>query len=156
MFSHNCTWLTVREAANYLQVSPSFVYASVRRQQLRAAVLGGRRSLRFRAEWLDEFGHARVTPVELPSAFAPRAVIKAALQTFAPTAAGDYLLVIDILTPEVGSLAAQGVEPTIVRVHVAEPAPPEPAPTATPEPTPTPAPTSVQLPLAIPTAAPAR
>jgi hypothetical protein len=80
---------------------------------------------------------ASITPVELPAAFAPRAISQASLNVFAPTAEGDYLLVIDIITPEVGSLAAQGVEPTIVRVHVAEA-----VPAATPTPAPTLAPTS--------------
>ena len=82
---------------------------------------------------------ASMTSVELPAAFAPRAISQANLSVFAPTAEGDYLLVIDIITPEVGSLAAQGVEPTIVRVHVAEPAPavtPTPAPTLAPTPSP--------------------
>jgi hypothetical protein len=73
---------------------------------------------------------AAVTPTTLPAGFAPRDVVKAELVMFAPTAPGDYLLVIDILTPEVGSLAAQGVEPTVVRVHVAEAAAASPAPDA--------------------------
>ncbi len=69
---------------------------------------------------------AAVTPTELPAGFAPRDVIRAELVMYAPTTPGDYLLLVDILTPEIGSLAAQGVEPTVVRVHVAE------APAATP------------------------
>ena len=117
---------------------------------------------------LEAAAAASVRPVELPAAFAPRAVVKIALQTFAPTAEGDYLLVIDVVTPEVGSLAAQGVEPTIVRVHVAEPAPAAtatpaatapaetpPAASAQPAPIASAAPT-VQLPLAIPTGTPAK
>jgi hypothetical protein len=64
---------------------------------------------------------AAVTPLELPAGVAPRAVVKADLLVFAPSAPGDYLLVLDILTPEVGSLSAQGVDPTIIRVHVATP-----------------------------------
>lgn len=63
---------------------------------------------------------ASVTPAELPAAFSPRDVAKLELGMFAPTAEGDYLLVIDIVTPAAGSLAAHGVEPTIVRVRVAE------------------------------------
>ena len=35
---------------------------------------------------------------------------------------GDYLLILDIVTPERGSLAAAGIDPTIIRVHV-EPKP---------------------------------
>jgi hypothetical protein len=101
---------------------------------------------------------ASTIPVELPAAFTPRAIAQTDLNVFAPTAEGDYLLVIDIVTPEVGSLAAQGVEPTIVRVHVAEPAPAAtPTPVATPMPTlapatapppaPTPTPSTLPLPL---------
>ena len=58
----------------------------------------------------------RSRPTELPAGFAPRAVARAKLVLFAPSVAGDYLLLLDIVTPEIGSLAAQGVEPTIVRV----------------------------------------
>ena len=83
---------------------------------------------------LDAAAAASVTPTSLPPAFAPRAVTKAGLVMFAPSTAGDYLLVIDIVTPEVGSLAAQGVEPVTVRVHVA-PKPVEPSPSPTVQPT---------------------
>jgi hypothetical protein len=64
---------------------------------------------------------AAVTPVVLPAGVAPRAVVKAELLVFAPSAPGEYLLVLDILTPAVGSLSAQGVDPTIIRVQVAAP-----------------------------------
>ena len=37
---------------------------------------------------------------------------------------GDYLLVLDVVTPEYGSLTAVGVDPTIVRVKVVDPANP--------------------------------
>ena len=93
---------------------------------------------------------ASITPVELPAAFAPRAISQANIDVFAPTAEGDYLVVIDIVTPEVGSLSAQGVEPTIVRVHVAEPVPtatPTPAPTLAPTPSPAATPATSRLPL---------
>jgi hypothetical protein len=61
------------------------------------------------------------------------------LLMFAPTAEGNYLLLIDIVTPAAGSLASHGVEPTIVRVHVAAAvasttATVFPVPTATPAP----------------------
>jgi hypothetical protein len=65
-----------------------------------------------------------VTPFELPPGVESRAVLKADLLIFAPSAPGEYLLVLDILTPEVGSLAAQGVDPTIIRVTVAAAATP--------------------------------
>jgi len=70
---------------------------------------------------LDAAAAASVTPTTLPPGFAPRAVTKAVVLIFAPSAPGDYLLVVDIVTPEIGSLAAQGVDPMIVRVHVAVP-----------------------------------
>ena len=87
------------------------------------------------AAQVDAAAAASITPAELPAAFAPRAVTKTDLLLFAPSTAGEYLLVIDIVTPEVGSLAAHDVEPTIVRVHVEKAAP---APTASPA-TPSPA-----------------
>lgn len=43
------------------------------------------------------------------------------LDLAAPTVPGDYLLVLDILTPERGSITASGVEATIIRVRVAKP-----------------------------------
>jgi hypothetical protein len=70
---------------------------------------------------LEAAAAASVTPALLPPGFSPRAVTRADVRMFAPSAPGDYLLVIDIVTPEIGSLAAQGVDPTIVRVRVAEP-----------------------------------
>jgi hypothetical protein len=82
---------------------------------------------------------ASVVAPELPAAFAPGEVAKAELRVFAPTAEGDYLLLIDIVTPATGSLASHGVDPTIVRVHVAAAVastttPVFPVPTATPAP----------------------
>jgi hypothetical protein len=103
---------------------------------------------------LDAAAAASVTSSGLPPAFAPRTVTQVGLDLVAPTAPGDYLLVLDIVTPEVGSLAAQGVQPVVVRVHVAarvvgpsglgatpvpaQTPPPAPAaPSAAPSPTPT-------------------
>jgi hypothetical protein len=81
---------------------------------------------------LDAAAAASVTPTALPPGFAPRAVTKAEVVMFAPSAPGDYLLVLDIVTPEIGSLAAQGVDPKIVRVHVAVPVAKPPAEPAAP------------------------
>ncbi len=72
---------------------------------------------------IDAAAAASVKPVELPAGFTPRSVTKVDVRMFAPSAPGDYLLMLDIVTPQVGSLAAQGVDPTIVRVRVATPAP---------------------------------
>ena len=64
---------------------------------------------------------AAATPVTLPAGFAPGSIVNADLKLYAPTVVGDYLLVLDILSPEQGSLTALGVEPTIIRVRVVEP-----------------------------------
>jgi hypothetical protein len=75
---------------------------------------------------------ASVSAATLPAAFEPRAVAQPKLRLFAPSVAGDYLLVLDVVTPEIGSLTARGVEPTIIRVTVADPtAAPVLAPAAT-------------------------
>ena len=53
------------------------------------------------------------------------------LALIAPQIPGEYLLVIDLVTPLDGSLAATGVAPAIVRVVVAAPVsevPPRPSP----------------------------
>lgn len=72
---------------------------------------------------VDAAAAAAVKPTELPAGFTPRSVTKVDVRMFAPSAPGDYLLLLDIVTPQVGSLAAQGVDPTIVRVRVATPTP---------------------------------
>ena len=54
----------------------------------------------------------------LPIGQAPGAQADAILGLTAPTAAGDYLLVLDIVTPDRGSLIATGADPTLVRVTV--------------------------------------
>ena len=65
---------------------------------------------------------ASVDTVTLPAGFEPQAVVAPKLRLFAPSVAGQYLLVLDIVTPEAGSLTAKGIEPAIIRVNVAEPA----------------------------------
>jgi hypothetical protein len=72
---------------------------------------------------VDAAAAASVNPAQLPAGFKPRSVTKVDVRMFAPSAPGDYLLMFDIVTPQVGSLAAQGVDPTIVRVRVATSAP---------------------------------
>jgi excisionase family DNA binding protein len=59
-------WITVKEAANRAQVSSKVIYRAVAEKQLRAAIVGGRRSLRFRPEWVDAFLERCAEPVELP------------------------------------------------------------------------------------------
>jgi excisionase family DNA binding protein len=48
-------WLTIDEAANRAQCGKRMLYREVQATRLRAVKVGGRRSLRFRAEWIDEW-----------------------------------------------------------------------------------------------------
>jgi hypothetical protein len=62
----------------------------------------------------------------LPAGLAPGAAADATFTLTAPTAVGDYLLLIDVVTPRSGSLAVAGVPPGIVRVTVSGAAAPAP------------------------------
>jgi excisionase family DNA binding protein len=55
-----------REAAKYAKVSVGTLYREVREGRLRAARIGGRRELRFRPAWIDEWLENWATPVEEP------------------------------------------------------------------------------------------
>jgi excisionase family DNA binding protein len=46
-------WWDVGQAAAHAKCGKGTIYAEVRRGRLRAARLGGRRELRFLAEWID-------------------------------------------------------------------------------------------------------
>ena len=48
-------WLTVKEAAARARCGTKTIYREVKAGRLRAARLGGRRELRFLAEWIDEW-----------------------------------------------------------------------------------------------------
>ena len=65
---------------------------------------------------VDEADQSVRTP--LPIGTAPGKTIDAVLSLKAPTAAGQYMLVLDVVTPERGSLVASGADPTVVRVTV--------------------------------------
>ena len=54
----------------------------------------------------------------LPAGLAPGASVDVDFQMAAPVVAGEYLLVLDVVDPRTGSLAAAGVPPGIVRVTV--------------------------------------
>ncbi len=69
---------------------------------------------------------------DLAPGLAPNKPAETALPLAVPDAAGDYLLILDIVTPEHGSLAAAGIDPTIIRIHVVAPAPPTPGPNGNP------------------------
>jgi hypothetical protein len=62
-------------------------------------------------------GGASVSAV-LPAGLAPRSSADVAFPLIAPAAPGEYLLVLDVVDPTTGSLAAAGVPPGIVRVTV--------------------------------------
>ena len=55
---------------------------------------------------------------DLPIGLAPGKSFDATLAVKAPTAPGSYLLLLDVVTPDGGSLVASGADPTLVRVTV--------------------------------------
>jgi hypothetical protein len=59
-----------------------------------------------------------VASVILPAGLAPGASASIVIQTTAPSVPGEFLLVLDVVDPSTGSLAATGVPPGIVRVTV--------------------------------------
>jgi hypothetical protein len=98
---------------------------------------------------------ASVDAADLPAGFKARSVKDLKLRLFAPSVAGEYLLLLDIVTPEAGSLTARGVEATMVRVTVAEtvaPAATPAAPAASPAATPAEAPADTEATEAAPAA----
>ena len=48
-------WLTVKEAAARARCGVKLIYREVTAERLQAARVGGRRDLRFRAEWIDDW-----------------------------------------------------------------------------------------------------
>jgi len=58
------------------------------------------------------------TSVDLPIGLASGATADASLSLTVPDAPGDYLVMLDVVTPERGSLIAAGWQPTLVRVTV--------------------------------------
>lgn len=69
-------WLTANQAAKRAKVGPACIYAAVRSGDLRAARIGGRRSLRFLAAWVDDWLERTATPIEISRAM-PLRVAKA-------------------------------------------------------------------------------
>jgi hypothetical protein len=55
---------------------------------------------------------------DLPVVFAPGASVDVDVPLTTPSAPGEYLLVLDVVDPVVGSLAAAGVPPGIVGVTI--------------------------------------
>ena len=48
-------WLKVQDAASYAAVSPDTIYTACERGELRHAKIGGRRSIRIKSQWIDEW-----------------------------------------------------------------------------------------------------
>jgi excisionase family DNA binding protein len=59
--------MTIADASQYMRLGRKTIYGAVARGSLRAAVVDGRRSLRFRADWCDQFLEASAPRIiELP------------------------------------------------------------------------------------------
>jgi excisionase family DNA binding protein len=48
-------WLTVAEAADYARLGRDTIYTACERSELQHARVGGRRAIRLRRVWLDEW-----------------------------------------------------------------------------------------------------
>ena len=48
-------WMNVSEGAEYANVSRDTIYTAVERGELRHVRIGGRRSIRLKREWIDEW-----------------------------------------------------------------------------------------------------
>ena len=58
------TWLTVLEGAEYAGVSRDTIYTACERSEMRHARIGGRRSIRLKAEWIDAWLERHTRGVE--------------------------------------------------------------------------------------------
>lgn len=67
------TWLTVAEGAEYAGVSRDTIYTACERRELHHARIGGRRSIRLKPVWIDEWleRHARGVHAGRANASAP-------------------------------------------------------------------------------------
>jgi hypothetical protein len=75
------------------------------------------------ARWLSLSGQTGASPAKersavLPAGLAPGASAAVDFVLTAPTAPGDYLLLLDVVAPQGGSLAGAGVPPGIVRITI--------------------------------------
>lgn len=55
-------WRTVAEAAERARSGEKLIYREVQAGRLKAARVGGRRELRFRDEWIDQWLEQSATP----------------------------------------------------------------------------------------------
>lgn len=75
------------------------------------------------ARWVTISGQLGIAPAPervsvLPAALAPGASVAVSFTLTAPAAPGEYLLLLDVITPQAGSLAIAGAPPGLVRVIV--------------------------------------
>jgi excisionase family DNA binding protein len=61
------TWLTLAQAAGRAQVAAATIRREIKRGRIRAARVGGRRSIRLRPEWVDAWLDVVAEPVEAPT-----------------------------------------------------------------------------------------
>ena len=59
------TWLTVAEGAEYAGVSRDTIYTACERREIHHVRIGGRRAIRLKPAWIDEWleRHARGGPI---------------------------------------------------------------------------------------------
>jgi hypothetical protein len=90
------------------------------------------------ATWVSTEGHAVPAPVTVAladSVAAPGGIAEAVVGLTVPDEGGEYLLLLDVVSPVSGPLSALGSEPAIVRVSVTGSLiPATPAPSSSPEP----------------------
>jgi excisionase family DNA binding protein len=60
----SAVWLTVKEAEQRASCSGATLRREIKRGRLRHARVGGRRDIRLRPEWIDEWLDATATPIE--------------------------------------------------------------------------------------------
>jgi len=65
------TWLTVTQAAEYAGVSRDTIYTACERREIRHARLGGRRAIRLKPEWIDEWLEQHAPGVHNQRSIAP-------------------------------------------------------------------------------------
>lgn len=58
-------WLTLEQASKLVQAHQATLRREIRRARLRAARIGGRRSIRLRRSWLETWLEATTTPMEV-------------------------------------------------------------------------------------------
>jgi excisionase family DNA binding protein len=61
-------WMTVAQAARYAAVSTDLIYLACERNELRHVRIGGRRSIRLKRDWLDQWLEQHTRGATAPTA----------------------------------------------------------------------------------------